>query len=570
MTGQKGQSLYELANSSFVHSLEQQEKNVSTTIPSAVSSSIVDMICSNFHKRLSNDPDPFYSDDDDDAQSNSNNSDPPSIRAQESLKKLDGLMLEEFSTEKYPHIDQEIVFDILAKPQNRLKSVDLSNMKISQQISYNALTVLDMVDLDDDLDYPTNDSGHETMETDQLSIETPKERCMEMRLRNKSERRGPRIKLARSCKTIKFPCINKSPPSHPASYSFRRSPANEQLAARLAVNTFVIDCTDVSPNLTPDDSNTSTGINYSTVRTIALSKEAFPSLKELSVGSVTCLSLFHPNPPALTYLDLSHIVQPNYQADIFNHLDLIRFPIGCLRNTLKTLILHETEFDSNFLEAQVFKCHLLEVLDVSQVPREHRYTEEENTSDNRLRGYKISTFLDMLPNLISLDVSGTCAGRGLKDEKMIIISGENGCKKIEIPSPSPNDMSPGLPSWLDRLPLSFLGLWGCGIDYENMHLLANHISGSKSAKQLLITARKWQNEPAMAATIWNCIFDFLKNSNEPAYFLEDCISIFEKYYNDHEYKLPLILSANMYYVVSPIIEGHRKLSFFLQNRINLF
>ena len=558
MTGQKGQSLYDLANSTFVHTLEQKENAVSAPIPCTVSSSIVDKIVSNFHKRLSDDPENYYSDDENTVVKALVES--PSLKARESLKKLDGLMLEEFSTENYPHLDQEIVFDILAKPQNRFKSVDLTNMKISEQISYNALTVLDMVDLEEEMDYPTNDSGHETMETEQMTMPQreresfrERERCLEMRYRKKAERRGKRIKLARTCKTIKFPDINKSPPSR---LSIRRSPANEQHAARHAVNTFLIDCTDVSPNMTPEDNGTISGINYSTVRTIILSKETFPSLRELSVGSVTCLSLFHPNPPALTYLDLSHISQPNYQADIFNHLDLIRFPVGCLRNTLKSLILHETEFDENFLEAQVFKCHLLEVLDVSQVPKEHRYAEEE-IIDNRLKGDKISTFLDRLPNLVSLDISGTSAGRRLKEEKLIILSGENGCKRIELPS-SANDMSPSLPSWLNRLPLSFLGLWGCGIDYENMHLLAHSISGSKSAQQLLITARKWKNEPAMAASIWNCIFDFLKNSNDPAFFLEDCISTFEKYYNDHEYKLPLILSANMYYVVTPLLDPNRK------------
>ena len=42
-----------------------------------------------------------------------------------------------------------------------------------------------------------------------------------------------------------------------------------------------------------------------------------------------------------------------------------------------------------------------------------------------------------------------------------------------------------------------------------MHLLAENIAGNKDAPQMLLSARKWRNEPAMAAQVWNSIFDFL-------------------------------------------------------------
>ena len=65
---------------------------------------------------------------------------------------------------------------------------------------------------------------------------------------------------------------------------------------------------------------------------------------------------------------------------------------------------------------------------------------------------------------------------------------------------------------------------------------------------MLVSAKRWRNEPAMAAQIWNAIFDFLRNNADTSVFLEECILTFNKYYRDETYKLPLILSANMFYL----------------------
>ena len=85
-----------------------------------------------------------------------------------------------------------------------------------------------------------------------------------------------------------------------------------------------------------------------------------------------------------------------------------------------------------------------------------------------------------------------------------------------------------------------------------MELLSNEIAGNRDAKQMLVSAQRWRNEPVMAAQIWNAIFDFVKNSelrnDQTSIFLEECILTFNKYYRDEHAKLPLILSANMFYL----------------------
>ena len=130
--------------------------------------------------------------------------------------------------------------------------------------------------------------------------------------------------------------------------------------------------------------------------------------------------------------------------------------------------------------------------------------------------------------------------------------GESGRLRIDLPHESIGNVQPEIPSWLRRLPLSYLGLWGCDINFESMELLSNEIAGNRDAKQMLVSAQRWRNEPVMAAQIWNAIFDFVKNSelrnDQTSIFLEECILTFNKYYRDEHAKLPLILSANMFYL----------------------
>ena len=53
-------------------------------------------------------------------------------------------------------------------------------------------------------------------------------------------------------------------------------------------------------------------------------------------------------------------------------------------------------------------------------------------------------------------------GSNLKFNKLITCSGESGRLRIDLPNISDQDIAdmPEMPKWLDRLPLSYLGLWG--------------------------------------------------------------------------------------------------------------
>ena len=54
-------------------------------------------------------------------------------------------------------------------------------------------------------------------------------------------------------------------------------------------------------------------------------------------------------------------------------------------------------------------------------------------------------------------------GSNLKFNKLITCSGESGRLRIDLPNISDQDRlsdMPEMPKWLDRLPLSYLGLWG--------------------------------------------------------------------------------------------------------------
>ena len=80
------------------------------------------------------------------------------------------------------------------------------------------------------------------------------------------------------------------------------------------------------------------------------------------------------SPPLLSHLNLSHIRRNRGGYEVT--ADLARFPIECLKHTLKSLVLHETEFDTQFLNNHVFKCTMLESLDISQIPPDSRFDPE--------------------------------------------------------------------------------------------------------------------------------------------------------------------------------------------------
>ena len=89
-----------------------------------------------------------------------------------------------------------------------------------------------------------------------------------------------------------------------------------------------------------------------------------------------------------------------------------------LAPTLKSLILHETEFNLDFLKEQIYACKNLEFLDISKtLPSQSQI----NSSDTFERPdcencFELGDIIQKLPNLHSVDLSGTDSG---------IRSGEN-------------------------------------------------------------------------------------------------------------------------------------------------
>ena len=105
---------------------------------------------------------------------------------------------------------------------------------------------------------------------------------------------------------------------------------------------------------------------------------------------LTSIRLFSPCPPRLTHLSLSHI---DRYCGGGSHME--NFPLSCLKNTLKSLCLHESEFDEKFLHDHILQCKKLESLDISQVPSESQTVRyEEHDFRRPVRKNKAQKFFD--------------------------------------------------------------------------------------------------------------------------------------------------------------------------------
>ena len=82
-----------------------------------------------------------------------------------------------------------------------------------------------------------------------------------------------------------------------------------------------------------------------------------------------------------------------------------------------------------------------------------------------------------------------------------------------------------------------------------MHLLAENIAGNKDAPQMLLSARKWRNEPAMAAQVWNSIFDFLLRVEKFLNHLKINISFLSKIFQlmKEKYEWKIFVSSRMHF-----------------------
>ena len=102
--------------------------------------------------------------------------------------------------------------------------------------------------------------------------------------------------------------------------------------------------------------------SYYFTSNIRITKELMPNLQRFSLGSCSCIRLSAISPPSLTHLNLSNINFVNYPRGL---LSAQEFPISILSETLKHLVLHNTEFNSKFLKS-IYKCKKIEYLDISK------------------------------------------------------------------------------------------------------------------------------------------------------------------------------------------------------------
>ena len=101
---------------------------------------------------------------------------------------------------------------------------------------------------------------------------------------------------------------------------------------------------------------------------------------------------------------------------------------------------------------------------------------------------------------------------------------------------------------LQRLPLTYLGLWACETSFENMGVLGDEISGCANAYQLLSSAKRWAGNAEMSFEIWYHILDHVANSDNNSMFREICIRMLETYYNDQN-GFPLLLTQALYHCI---------------------
>ena len=111
MTGEKNRrSLFTLSNAAFVESLGNVGPNPidGKRLPTKIATSIVTKLLDNYHERLHDD------------------GDAAELATGRSLSQLDGLRLENFSTEKYVQLNQKLIMATITRETNHFRSLDLT------------------------------------------------------------------------------------------------------------------------------------------------------------------------------------------------------------------------------------------------------------------------------------------------------------------------------------------------------------------------------------------------------------------------------------------------------------
>ncbi|XP_014244618.1 protein zer-1 homolog [Cimex lectularius] len=158
---------------------------------------------------------------------------------------------------------------------------------------------------------------------------------------------------------------------------------------------------------------------------------------------------------------------------------------------LQSLVLHNI---FKVQESLPYICQLksLRHLDISQSSEKMGLYQKENEA--------LAYIVDNLPNLTSLDISGTnLAGRGVAEQKFSLEK-----SRTDIP---------GLASRVDR-PLEFLGLYGTLHGACRRHdIPAKHISGDANERQILVAAASYLERPDILQRVLNDLYLLFRYDN---------------------------------------------------------
>jgi Zyg-11 family protein len=150
-----------------------------------------------------------------------------------------------------------------------------------------------------------------------------------------------------------------------------------------------------------------------------------------------------------------------------------------------------------FAETPLFFFFIFRHLDISQ-SGETKYTEP-----NRM----LSRLVESLPNLKSLDISGTnLAGTGVYESRSSGSSSDGESSSVPM---SDCDI-PGLTSRVDR-PLEFLGLYKTAHEACcRSHLPAKKVSGDANEQQILVAGQQYLDRPSMLENVLNDLFHIFR------------------------------------------------------------
>lgn len=243
---------------------------------------------------------------------------------------------------------------------------------------------------------------------------------------------------------------------------------------------------------------------------------------------------------------LLHSLQNLVYLDLSNCFDLGDLSYLCDLKNLSTLILYNVQRLQDAI-ASICRITSLRVLDISQSNEKHGTFRNENQV--------LATLVESLPNLTSLDISGTnLAGTGVAEHGSSFVTGN----EKTLP---PSDI-PGLNSRVLN-PFEFLGLYGTQHSACRRHdIPAKLISGDASEEQILIAAAAYIDRPDVLQKVLNDLYHLFRY--ETCKNLNNALNVVLEAMDRHinEKHIQISGSATLFYIV----KGKEKYTFVVKIR----